>query len=373
MSSQRIIALLGKRDAPTDAVEEYCRHLGEALQAHDYELAVERVGWDKRGWATALRTLRGQALSWRGTWVLVQYTALAWSARGFPPRFLRVLKILKAAGVRVGVVYHDVEPFEGKRLIDRLRRRVQLRTMREALRAAKAAIVTVPAEKLSWMGKQRASTIFIPVGANLSDSSAAISRARISGDGKLAITVYGITGGEAGRKEIKEIAGALRFVASRVKNLRLIVFGRNSQNAEAELRKELSGIEVEIHVLGLLAEADVARTLTVSDLLLFLRGPISSRRGSAIAGIACGLPVIASEGPETAPPITEAGLAVYSPERKGDLGEVLLRVLEDEHYRAALAQQSWAAQQQYFSWRAIASRFADFLERQTSVKKASEV
>jgi hypothetical protein len=32
MSRQRIIAVLGRRDAPTDAVEEYCRYLGEVLQ-----------------------------------------------------------------------------------------------------------------------------------------------------------------------------------------------------------------------------------------------------------------------------------------------------------------------------------------------------
>jgi glycosyltransferase involved in cell wall biosynthesis len=369
MSTQRIIALLGKRDAPTDAVEEYCRHLGEALQKHDYELVVDRVGWDKCGWAAAMRR---QARGWRETWVLVQYTALAWSARGFPLRFLRVLKVLNAAGARVGVVFHDVEPFEGKRVIDRLRRRAQVGTMREAMSVAKAAIVTVPAERLSWMGKQRASAIFIPVGANLPVSTVAFSRARIVGDGKLAIAVYGITGGEAGRKEVEEIAGALRFVAPRVKNLRLIVFGRNSQTAETEMRTALHGSEVELHVLGVLSEENVLRTLTISDVLLFVRGPVSSRRGSAIAGIACGLPVIASAGPETAPPITEAGLALYSPRRKGDLGEVLLRVLEDEHYRASLAQQSWAAQQQYFSWRTIAARYAEFLGGPDPLRTASE-
>lgn len=372
MSRQRIIALLGKRDTPTDAVEEYCRHLGEALQARDYELIVERVGWDKRGWASAFRTLRGQARGWRGTWVLVQYTALAWSARGFPLRLLRVLKMLNAAGVRVGVVYHDVEPFEGKRVIDRLRRRAQLRTMREALRVAEASIVTVPAEKLSWMRKQRDVPIFIPVGANLSVSTPASSRAHIAGDGKLAIAVFGITGGEAGKKEIERIAGAIRFVTPRVKNLRLIVFGRNSETAETEMRTALHGTEVELHVLGVLSEENVVRTLTISDVLLFVRGPISSRRGSAIAGIACGLPVIAYAGPETAPPITEAGLALFSPQRKGDLGEVLLRVLEDVHYRASLAQQSWVAQQQYFSWRTIAARYAEFLGRPDPLRTASE-
>jgi glycosyltransferase involved in cell wall biosynthesis len=77
------------------------------------------------------------------------------------------------------------------------------------------------------------------------------------------------------------------------------------------------------------------------------------------------LPVIAFEGPETAEPITKAGLALYSPERKGDLGDVLLRVLQDEHYRASLAQRSWLAQAQYFSWRAIAARYTEFLRSAT--------
>jgi len=68
-----------------------------------------------------------------------------------------------------------------------------------------------------------------------------------------------------------------------------------------------------------------------------------------------------SAGSETAAPITEAGLALFSPQRKGDLGDVLLRVLEDEHYRASLAQRSWVAQQQYFSWPVIAARYAEFM------------
>src|SRR5439155_27206149 len=69
--------------------------------------------------------------TWKGLWVIVQYTALAWSSRGFPLRFSRVLEILKGAGVRVAVVYHDVEPFAGTRIIDLLRRQAQLRARSE--------------------------------------------------------------------------------------------------------------------------------------------------------------------------------------------------------------------------------------------------
>ena len=364
MSGQRIIALLGRRDAPTDAVEEYCRYLGEALHEHGYDLKMERVAWEESGWSSAMRRLRRRAKDWDGAWVLVQYTALAWSARGFPRRFLRVLKTLNATGARVGVVYHDVEPYEGSRVIDRLRRRTQLRAMRAALRIAGAAIFTVPTERLSWFERHQGNAFFIPVGANLPASiQSASPRQHNSTTDKLTIAVFGVTGGDTGKKEIENIAEAVRFASSRVKNLRLTVLGRHAQDAEAGLRELLKGTTVELHVLGVLPAEDVARTLSVSDVLLFVRAPISSRRGSAIAGIACGLPVVAFEGPETAPPITEAGLALYSPQRKGDLGDALARVLEDEHYRTTLAQQSWLAQAKYFSWRAIAARYAELLRK----------
>lgn len=365
MSGQRIIALLGRRDAPTDAVEEYCRYLGEALVEHGYDLKIERVAWEESGWSAALRRLRRHAKDWNGAWVLLQYTALAWSTRGFPLRFLRVLKTLRAAGARVGVVFHDVEPYEGTRIIDRLRRRAQLRAMRETLSVSEAAIFTVPMEKLSWFERQRGTPFFIPVGANLPASNQAASpRKSVSTHEKLTIVVFGVTGGNAGKKEIENIAEAVRFSAARVKNLRLIVLGRHAKDSEAELRKVLEEGAVELRVLGVLPAEDVLRTLFNSDVMLFVRAPISSRRGSAIAGIACGLPVVSFVGSETAPPITEAGLALYSPQRKGDLGDTLLRVLEDEHYRTTLAQRSWLAQAKYFSWRAIAARYAELLKKE---------
>jgi len=362
MSGQRIISLLGRPDKPTDAVEEYCRYLGQALERHGWDLSVGRVRWDENGWGSAQRSLQRHAKRWRETWVLVQYTALAWSRRGLPLRFPRILRILKSAGAKVGVVFHDVEPFYGNRVVDRLRRGAQLRVMREALRTADIGIFTVPLGKLSWVKPHSGNAVFAPVGANFPTASDAVSRNGIARDGRLGIAVFGITGGGWGRKEVDEIVEAVRFAAARVKELRLIVLGRNSKDSEAELRKRLADTSVELHVLGVLPSEDVVRSLANSDVLLFVRGHISTRRGSAIAGIACGLPVIAFEGPETAPPITEAGIAFYSPQRKGDLGEVLLRVLQDEYYRTSLAQKSWVAQQQYFSWTAIAKKYAEFLK-----------
>ena len=77
--------------------------------------------------------------------------------------------------------------------------------------------------------------------------------------------------------------------------------------------------------------------LSVCDLLLFVRGGISSRRGSAIAGIACGLPVIAFSGSETAQPITDAGVVLVPSDQRDQLKAALVRVLSDPGHRSDLA------------------------------------
>src|SRR5260221_14774854 len=94
---------------------------------------IRRVPWNERGWASSLEALRLQAESWRGTWVLVQYTPLAWSARGFPRRFLSAIRILCKAGARILIVFHDVDKFGGDRLIERFSRSIQMKVIGNAL------------------------------------------------------------------------------------------------------------------------------------------------------------------------------------------------------------------------------------------------
>ena len=115
---------------------------------------------------------------------------------------------------------------------------------------------------------------------------------------------------------------------------------------------------------GVIEPAQLIARFSACDVLLFIRGPVSSRRGSAIAGIACGLPVIAYAGSETAAPITEAGI-VFVPQGQPDaLHAALIHVLQDPVYRAGLAQRSQVAYQTHFSWTAIALQFASLLREQ---------
>jgi hypothetical protein len=121
-------------------------------------------------------------------------------------KVLRTLNILKASRARVGVVFHDVEPHAGNRLIDSIRRLAQVRTMRRALALADLAIFTVPPEKLSWLPAAPPHAAFIPVGPNLP-----IPPPEHSLQGPVpTIGVFSITRGEAGARETQIILAAVR-------------------------------------------------------------------------------------------------------------------------------------------------------------------
>ncbi len=365
-----VVLLLGRKDEPTDAVEEYCGYLCEALGHRSVKGEIHRVRWKEHRWADAVEELRRVAVNWRGRWVFTQYTALAWSERGFPRRVLRILRVLREAGVRLGVVFHDVEPFAGTRAVDVLRRQVQLRVMRQMSRTADLAVFTVPLSVVSWLGSADNAT-FIPVGANLPQirndrEPGGATESNDAGDPTFArIAVYGITGGAAGGEECSKIARAVRFATERGAKLELHAFGRGAAERETELREKLNGDPVALRFDGLLSPDDVASAIRSADATLFVRGAISTRRGSAIAGIACGKPVVAYGGPDTAAQIAESGVVLVDRDSPTELGEALFRVATDRNFRESLSERSARAQETFFSWRAIAGRYVEAMNLKT--------
>jgi hypothetical protein len=357
-----VVLLLGRKDEPTDAVEEYCEYLRAALSVRSFNSEIVRLAWHERGWKRALDELRRKAVDWRERWVFLQYTALAWSGRGFPQRVQSALNVLRNAGAHVAIVFHDVEPFAGKRAVDVLRRQVQVRVMRQMLRIADLAVFTVPMDVVSWL-RSPTRAVFAPVGANLPETRS--DRKEANNSGVTRIAVYGITGGAAGSEECSEIASALRFAAEQGAKLELHAFGRGAAERETELRDKLKDVSVTLRFEGLLPADKVAAALRNSDATLFVRGPISSRRGSAIAGIACGKPVIAYRGRETAAPITEAGVLLVNREHPAELGEAVLRIATDPAYREELSTRSERAQKMFFSWNAIADRYVEAMRLKT--------
>lgn len=354
------MVLLGRRDQPTDGVEDYCERLAEALGEHGYQLQQVRVAWADEGWGAACRRLWSEATRWRDGWALVQYTALSWSRRGFPTGFLLILVILRLRGCRVGVVFHDPEGFPGLRWIDRARRTFQHKIMRAAYALAEQTVHNVPVECVGWLPRPGPKAVHIPAGANLPVVIEPDTRAGTQ-DGRRTVAVFGVTGRSPGDEEVRDIAGAMGRVGRTVGALRLIVLGRGSQEAEGALRRALNGVDVELSVMGILPAEDVSRVLTEADALLFVRGPLSSQRTSAVAGMACGLPVVGYSGPHTGPPLTEAGLLLAPYRDSVALADGLGRVLLDRSLWQCLHKRSMEAYRRHFSWEAIATRYIEVL------------
>jgi glycosyltransferase involved in cell wall biosynthesis len=353
-----MIALLGRQDIPTDGVEEYCRNLSNALEKNGYELKLLRVPWAELGWRRALRSLRQQSDCQGGQWTLVQYTALSWSRRGFALGFLAVLWVLKKQHARLAVVFHDAEPYRGKRVVDRIRRVCQRWVMRTSYRLAHRSIVTVPPGSLTCLPPNPTKAAFVPVGANIPAASENGTRKPRR---TKTVAVFGVTGGGTVGTEIADIAFCMDQVSQYFERPQLVILGRDSKEAEGRLRQALNGASVDVVALGLLSPEDVSRTLQNSDAMLFVRGPISTKKGSAIAGIACGLPVVAYSGPQTGPPLTDAGVMLAPEGDQQKLAEALIQVLGNERLWQELHVQNMNAQQRYFSWSAIAERLVSVL------------
>jgi glycosyltransferase involved in cell wall biosynthesis len=355
VSAEKVIMLLGRRDQPTDGVADYCEKLREAGLARGISFESVQIPWAENGWGPALAELQSAAAGWRDRWVLLQFTTLAWSRRGFPLRATRVLDVIRRCGARTGVVFHDFFPLPGMGIVGHAREYCHLRVLRQLHARSDLAIFTVPLNKVSWLPQRRENSVFIPVGANCPEL---ITAAREDSSKFKTVAVYSITGGNRTSIEIADISVALKRASKAVGLIQLLLFGRGSRDGEAALRSELRGAEVQVECLDILSAEQITKTLTRADVLLFVRGAISSRRGSAIAGIASGLPIVCYSGPETAWPITEAGILAVPLGDREALAGALETVLSDDLFRKTLAERSRRAQEKYFSWTAITEQYA---------------
>jgi glycosyltransferase involved in cell wall biosynthesis len=354
---QRWVALLGRQDEPTDALEDYCNLLAQSLHKRSHSLEILRIAWAEQGWRRALRDAVKRIAEKRSGWALVQYTALAWSRRGFPLRFTSLIHGLKDAGMSVLIVFHDPHPFGGHRCRDRLRRRVQLAVMRRTARLADKIVSTISPDHVPWMQDPeiRAKTLLLPVGSNLPVTP---RKTQKPGNSVPMIIVFGFSNLVS---ETSVIAWVLSRAAEVVGQLHLTVFGRGAKVAGTMLVPLLADSAVELESFGVL-EAELGSSLLANaDVQLFVRSGLSSRRGSGIAGISCGLPVIGFSDAETAFPITEAGVRlVPMGDREGLVRELIL-VLKQQALRDTLRQRNLEAAERYFSWDRIADAYLSFL------------
>jgi glycosyltransferase involved in cell wall biosynthesis len=355
------IALLGLRDTPVDGVEDYCTFLGRALAARGIELRQARVPWNEKGWIGALRQLRRECEHWSGTWIIVQYTALSWSRRGFPFLALAVVATLSRGGARVAVVFHEAKRQGGWRWIDRFRGLCQDWVIRSLYRSATKSIFTVPLCSISWLPRTADKAAFIPIGANIplpSPHSKAPREERAIGT----VVVFCLDGMPALRQELRDVSEAVRVASKSGLRFRVVFVGRGTAEAAVEISDVFGHVPVEISNLGLLSPEMLTDTLASADVMLCVRGRVNQCRGSAIAGVVCGLPIVAYAGEVEGTPLADAGLLTAPFRDANALGVALFRVLTDAGLSRELRERSRRAQQNHFSWDFIATLYVDFLE-----------
>ena len=354
-AESRWVALLGRRDTPTDGLEDYCIFLSRALAQRGVTLDLVRVEWFERGWIPALWKLWRDGADWRGRWVLAQYTGLSWSRRGFPVGILAALAILRRRGCRCAVVFHEFTRQSGSaRRIDRMRSACQQWVIEKLYQRASRCIFTVPLERVKWLPRDDSKAAFIPIGANIPErldrrEPGAPQQART-------VIVFGVTGGARAAGEVDEIAAVMSEARKSLPGLRLVMTGRGSTEVRKQIEAALAERGVEVVVKGVLPAEEVADEFARADALLFVRGAITLQRGSAIAGIACGLPIVGYRV-ESGDTLDAAGIE-WSPWRdQQSLVRALVRVLSDPARWTELHERSVQAQREHFSWVRIAEQF----------------
>ena len=354
---QPLIALLGRRDTPTDGLEDYCTFLGEALSRRGVELQKVRVDCAGRGWTRALLQLWREAGSWRGQWVLLQFTSLAWSRRGFPFAALAALLIARSRGARAGVVYHEALGFEGRRPIDRVRRACQLWVLRGLYRVAERPVFADPLETIPWLSSHSAKAVSIPIGGNLPVPPRRTESLGSRNGAPKVVAIYCVSAPPFRDFELEDISRSVAPLAGNGLKIRIVFLGRGTSESKADIENAFREIPVEVLNLGIRRADEVSRILGEADAMLCVRGRLFPRRGSALAGITCGLPIVAYAGAAEGTPLAEAGVELVPYRDVAALSRSLGGILTDAERWRDLHLRSVEAHDKYFSWDAIADRF----------------
>ncbi len=359
--SKTWIALLGRKDILADGITDYCAFLGQNLAKRGIELRPVRVEWAERGWWRAVRDLLRQSKDWHGMWVIPQYTAMAWSDRGFPVGALACIAILRARGVRCAMLFHEPWGVPGPRAIDRVRCGFQNWTVRTLRRLTEKSIFTIPLATVPWLEKNDKKSASIPLGPNIPENLTRRTAPENSANVTRTVVVFCVSDSPYGEREVADVAGAMRAAASPGLQLRAVFVGRGTTELKNVIATAFAGSNIEVLVRGVCAAPEVTRIFSESDAMLAVRGRLYLRRGSALAGLACGLPIIGYGGEATGTILEQGGIALVPFGDRDALGVALRDILTRSVLWQEMHDKSLALQQKYLSWDVIAADYDHFL------------
>jgi glycosyltransferase involved in cell wall biosynthesis len=227
---------------------------------------------------------------------------------------------------------------------------------RAVARSAERVFVSVPRwmELLERIAGRRYRGLWLPVPSNVATQAdpqaAAAVRARYApGAGSRLIGHFGTFGGAIAGPLVRVLAGLL----GRDRERRALLVGRGGEVVVKQLAAWAPNLGGRVFATGGLPADDVAAHLAACNLLVqpYPDGA-STRRGSLMAGIALGLPVVTTHGPATESIWAEQGLAALVP--AGDeaaMQEAAEDMLTKDAVRAELGRRGRAGYDAHFSLR----------------------
>lgn len=359
----RIALVVGKRDYP-GGVEDYCCELADAVSARGHTVSTFAIRWNERGWLSATLEARRSLVQFQPDWIILQFTHLMWSKRGFSlivPILIRGITLGRAS---IAVVLHDPFPFGGKRLRDLVRSKVQQMIMQHMARKLSRIFVTVWPPAIPWYRMDSKRISFLPIGSNIPNLNIT------SREHQFTLAVFGI-----GRdvKEVHQLAAIAGHVAAQIGEVRVSLIGRGSKEAKGDLERLVREWPVVVEVSGLVPSSQISGLLAQADVQILVHGEVSSRRGTVLAGIVHGLPIVGYSGRETAWPMTEAGVVLVASGDHVAMAEEVVRLAFHPEERGRLRELNTLASHQYFAWDQIASELEKCLLDSPSRSESSLV
>ncbi len=255
--------------------------------------------------------------------------------------------------------------------------------VRELARGAEGVIVTNREDEIELAEAHGISPLRrIPIGSNIApdippDYSRDSHRAALGvGNDELLIGFFGFLNRSKGPDLL--IRALARISAQGVPAKLLMIGGRagSSDPTNAEYGRQIDALIEEMGLsdsvlwTGFIGDQDVSACLRAVDVCaLPYRDGISFRRGTLMAALAHGCPVVSTRPPIPLPELREGeNVVLVKPNDPDALADAILRVWSDSELRARLARGS-AELAGLFTWERIAMETAAFFEDVLSVKR----
>jgi glycosyltransferase involved in cell wall biosynthesis len=356
-SSTRRIALVARGQGdPIDAILEHTRRLGDSLRREGASVDLILRGPDGCWTVDNDQAVAASLATVLQTYdlVVVQYNPFLWGRRGFAPWLPIELWRLRLRRRRPQIVLCVHETYLQLRLPWRQLamsawQRSQLRVLRPA---ADSVFVSIQAwtEELAAMHPSRP-THHLPVPSNVphSELERAEARRRLGADAD-ELVVATFAGGDRTR-HLELVHASLRAVGAAGHRTLLLALGSGGA-APAGLPDD-----VRLVLPGYLPAAKLADMLAGVDVFLapFDDG-VSTRRGSLMAALQHGLPVVGTTGFLTDSLWTQTGAVALTPVDRPDLfAEQVVRLAGSADARQAAGHAARALYESTFDWPHVAT------------------